>query len=152
MAGGFGKSIMNAITISWSFLEYFRYSIFVAIKIQQRSITYVAKNLRFQLDCIIISSHEKPNKKKKKNHTTIRFYKVKHPLSRQWFTGYGIETGPHAGACKSCRGWYLMKHSCGHRHPWHRLKLRAKNVLEGCGIGTFKRFRGYVVFRLDFSL
>lgn len=94
----------------------------------------------------------KTKQKKKKNHTTIRFYKVKHPLSRQWFTGYGIETGPHAGACKSCRGWYLMKHSCGHRHPWHRLKLRAKNVLEGCGIGTFKRFRGYVVFRLDFSL
>lgn len=118
----------------------------------------MAKNLRFHLYCIIIlplarKTNNQTKKKKEKSHYTIGFYKVKHPLSRQWFTGYGIETGALAGACKSCsRGWCLMKHSCGHPPPVTPLKTACKkNALEGFGIGTFKRFRGYVVFRLDFS-
>lgn len=114
----------------------------------------MAKNLRFYLYCIIIlplarkTNNQTKKKKKEKSHYTIGFYKVKHPLSRQWFTGYGIETGALAGACKSCsRGWCLMKHSCGHPPPVTPLKTACKKKCTGGiwyrHVQTISRLRGF---------
>lgn len=73
-------------------------------------------------------------------------------MSRQWFTGSGSKRGHTQVCARGVGGGVPHETFMRTPPPVTPLKTACKKMhWRGCGIGTFKRFRGYVVFRLDFS-